>query len=99
MNTQIASLWPNLSQPNNPDGLDYDKCAQDPQFKANSGPYQGYFQLETNTWQYRIDQNDTGFTDFFAVGDWTRTTFPCGSVEGAIESGLTCGELIAKQYL
>lgn len=104
LRTQVHALWPNVTLPEDGRAIDPKTCAQPKalstpwQIKANSGPGEAYLQLVPGTWKYRFKPSDTDYPGFFAVGDWTRTTFPCGSIEAAVSSGLACGEHIAALY-
>lgn len=97
--TEVAGLWPDMVTESG--GIDTAKLSQPQalktpwQAKANAGPGEAYLHTVPGGWRHRFTPKNTGYRDFYAVGDWTRTTFPVGSVEGAIASGLFCGEYIA----
>ncbi|MFO0609987.1 MAG: NAD(P)-binding protein [Polyangiales bacterium] len=68
------------------------------QARANAGPDQAYFWLYPGTWKYRLSPAERCFEDFYAVGDWTKTSFPCGSLEGAMLSGAMAASDIVRRY-
>lgn len=99
-------LWPLAAEPGS-DAVDPKACARPAaiperygpgQARANSGPDQAYFWLYPGTWKHRLSPTYEGFDGFYAVGDWTQTCFPCGSLEGAMLSGAMAGRRIAARY-
>ena len=64
-------------------------------WRANIDPTERYVLSVPNTARYRLDPGDSGFSNLFLAGDWTRTRLNAGSVEAAIESGMRAARAIS----
>jgi uncharacterized protein with NAD-binding domain and iron-sulfur cluster len=48
--------------------------------------------------QYRIQPDDTGLRNLYAVGDWTACHINAGCVEGAVISAMVAANAIHRRY-
>jgi uncharacterized protein with NAD-binding domain and iron-sulfur cluster len=48
--------------------------------------------------QYRIQPDDTGWRNLYAVGDWTACHINAGCVEGAVISAMIAANAIHRRY-
>jgi uncharacterized protein with NAD-binding domain and iron-sulfur cluster len=104
----VALLWPNgvslvtgeldwelLVAPDNLKGAD----RLDAQYlRANVEPSERYVLSVPSSSVYRIQPDDTGFTNLYAVGDWTACTLNVGCVEAAVMSGMLAANAIHARY-
>ncbi|MBX7495106.1 NAD(P)-binding protein [Qipengyuania sp. 6B39] len=58
--------------------------------KANCAPSDLYVQSPKNSVYNRMDANESGFTNLFPAGDWTRNGLNSGCAESAARSGYRC---------
>jgi uncharacterized protein with NAD-binding domain and iron-sulfur cluster len=63
-------------------------------FRANVDPDQRYVLTIPGTNRYRLRSDDSGFSNLYLAGDWTRTPFNAGCVEAAVISGLMASQAI-----
>jgi hypothetical protein len=98
-NTQVGSLWPGATRPDNPEGLDWsllvdlDERIGEARLAfqgrhANFGPTQRFTTALAGTLQYRLRPDETGYANLYVAGDWTRNGTAIGCVEGAVKGGL-----------
>lgn len=98
-----SHLWPNVTKPTEPRALD-DAYLVDPAggtgdarlmaqyFRANIDKTERYVLSVTGSSKYRLHPGDSGFSNVFLAGDWTRCGIDAGCVEAATISGLLCAE-------
>ena len=63
--------------------------------RLNFNPTDLYTQVLTNTSQYRITTDCSGFDNIYFTGDWIQNGLNYGSIEGAITSGLLTSKAIS----
>lgn len=63
-------------------------------FRANVDPDQRYVLTVPGTNKYRLRSDDSGFSNLYLAGDWTRTPFNAGCVEAAVISGMMASQAI-----
>jgi uncharacterized protein with NAD-binding domain and iron-sulfur cluster len=101
----VKALWPNAALANDPDALDWQK-AYDPgdrvggaridgqYIRCNITPSERYVLSLAGSTEYRIPPGDSGFTNLFLAGDWTRNGLNVGCVEAATVSGMQAARAI-----
>ena len=62
--------------------------------RANVEPSERYVQSVPGSSRHRINPADTGFSNLYAVGDWTACVINAGCVEGAVISGMLAANAI-----
>lgn len=65
--------------------------------RSNIDPTERYVVCLAGTSAFRLDPGQSGFTNLFLAGDWTRTSWNIGCIEAATESGLTAARAIVEQ--
>ena len=95
----LGVLWPKFSGPHWDWLVDpLERVGQarlDAQFwRANVEPSERYVLSVPGSSQYRIAPDNTGFTNLYAVGDWTACKINAGCVEAAVISGLRAANAI-----
>jgi uncharacterized protein with NAD-binding domain and iron-sulfur cluster len=104
----IAALWPGAVDPitrrfdwdvlvapqatKGPDRLD----AQ--YLRANVEPSERYVLSVPGSGEHRIAPDDTGFSNLYAVGDWTACVIDAGCVEAAVISGMLAANAIHQTH-
>ncbi len=86
----IRQLWPDAV-------LEADgslKILIDRYVRANSLPAGGYVLSPPGTIDKRLRTNESGVSNLFLAGDWTRNGADTGSFENAVMSGLQCSRAI-----
>jgi uncharacterized protein with NAD-binding domain and iron-sulfur cluster len=63
-------------------------------WRANVEPSERYVLSVPGSGSYRIAPDDTGFSNLYAVGDWTACVLDSGCVEGAVISGMLAANAI-----
>jgi uncharacterized protein with NAD-binding domain and iron-sulfur cluster len=108
LGAHVGHLWPRAAAP--PDGraLDWSNLV-DPQgrsgaarldaqfWRANIDPTERYVLSVPGSIEKRLAPGDSGFTNLYVAGDWTRTSLDCGCAEAAIESGLLAARALQSQ--
>ena len=85
--------WNLLVDPSNATG----KSRFDSQYwRANFDGSERYVLTPKGSVDLRLWPGDTGFSNLFAAGDWTRNDIDGGSVEGAVTSGIMAGRGAAR---
>ena len=84
MRRDLRLLWPNFS----------DDWKLGEYSRANIEPSERYVLSVPGSSKYRIAPDDTGFTNLFAVGDWTACGLNAGCVEAAVSSGMCAANAI-----
>ncbi|HEY1707853.1 MAG TPA: NAD(P)-binding protein [Rhizomicrobium sp.] len=98
--------WPRGGVPNSPYGFDQsllfdpDPGANgdplDRQYiRANTSPSELYVQSPKNSLYTRMDADESGFSNLFLAGDWTRNGLNAGAAESAAKSGARCAAALA----
>ena len=94
----VAALWPRAVDPVTHE-FDWDllvdasgatgEARLDAQYiRANVEPSERYVLSVPGSSAHRIPPDDTGFSNLYAVGDWTSCGLNAGCVEAAVSSGL-----------
>ncbi|MBI1212610.1 MAG: NAD(P)-binding protein [Alphaproteobacteria bacterium] len=86
----LRQLWPNIAQ--GPDGSFKPITAK--YVRANSLPAGAYVLTPPGTVETRLKPHQSGITNLFLAGDWTRNGADTGSFENAVMSGLQCSRAI-----
>ncbi|MEO1642350.1 MAG: NAD(P)-binding protein, partial [Pseudomonadota bacterium] len=105
-----AKYWPNALSASSPYALepsvlyDPDPSADgdvfDRQyFRNNYAPSELYVQSPKNSIQARMDANESGLSNLFLTGDWTRSEISSGCVEAAARSGARCARAVQGKSL
>ncbi|MBD0366040.1 MAG: NAD(P)-binding protein [Flavisolibacter sp.] len=85
-----------------PDGADtnangIDKL-QKQYFSLNIDPTNYFSVAEPGADQYRMQANESGFSNLFLTGDWTNFGLNIGHLEGAVVSGLRSGQVVLRTH-
>lgn len=64
-------------------------------FRANVDPTEHYVLSVTDSWQYRLDPDKSGFSNLVLSGDWTNCLINAGCIEAAAISGLLAAKAIS----
>jgi uncharacterized protein with NAD-binding domain and iron-sulfur cluster len=108
LNRDIRALWPYAVDPVT-GHFDWDILV-DPNGNAGSGrlaaqywranvePSERYVLSLPGSSQYRIQPDDTGLRNLYAVGDWTACHINAGCVEGAVISAMVAANAIHRRY-
>lgn len=64
-------------------------------WRSNVDPSERYVLSVANSSQYRLDTNDTLFTNLFITGDWIKTGLNAGCVEAATMAGMQTSRAIS----
>jgi uncharacterized protein with NAD-binding domain and iron-sulfur cluster len=109
-------LWPNVTRTDAPRALDEaylvdptggvgDERLWSQYFRANIDKTERYVLSVTGSSVARLHPGDSGFSNLYLAGDWTKCGLDAGCVEAATISGLLCtealtgrAELIAGHY-
>jgi uncharacterized protein with NAD-binding domain and iron-sulfur cluster len=62
--------------------------------RANVGPLETYVLALPGTLVHRLRPDESGFSNMYLAGEWTRNGFEVGCVEGAVLSGLLAARSI-----
>lgn len=89
----VGSLWPGASRPGYPLSLNGETLTA-LQVRANSGPDQMYTQVIPGTAKYRLEADQTGYSNLYVCGDWTKTELLTGCEEGAVISGINAAKAV-----
>lgn len=101
--TQIGALWPSAVQGGQFDwGFLFDQqndsgpARFDAQYwRANVDPTEHYVLSTTNSTQYRLATDGSGFGNLYLTGDWIRTGLNAGCVEAATMAGMQASRAIS----
>lgn len=85
---ELQHLWPKFAPDNGPTPL----VAK--YVRANSLPAGAYVLTPPGSVETRLRPNESGVTNLFLAGDWTRNGADTGSFENAIMSGLQCSRAV-----
>ena len=100
----IGTLWPKAVDPLTgefawerliaPAGVEGEARLDHQYLRANVEPSERYVLSVPGSAAHRIDPGDTGFSNLYAVGDWTDCTLNAGCVEAAAISGMVAANAI-----
>jgi len=62
--------------------------------RANVAPWERYVLSLPGTMSFRLAPGDSGFSNLFLAGDWTKNRVNGGSVEGAVDSGVAAAHAV-----
>jgi uncharacterized protein with NAD-binding domain and iron-sulfur cluster len=70
-------------------------------WRANSAPTERYVQTPPGSLEHRLRADESGFSNLYLAGDWTRNGFNIGAVEAAVMSGMQASRAISgsPQYI
>jgi uncharacterized protein with NAD-binding domain and iron-sulfur cluster len=102
----IAAMWPGAVDPITRQ-LDWDllvapaamkgpKRLEAQYLRANVEPSERYVLSVPGSGEHRIAPDDTGFSNLYAVGDWTACVIDAGCVEAAVISGMLAANAIHR---
>ncbi len=106
LKSSSALYWSRATSPTSPYSLD-PTLIYDPEpgaagdvltrqyIRANCNPSDLYVQSPKNSVFTRMDANQSGVTNLFLTGDWTRNGLNAGAAEAAARSGARCAQAIA----
>jgi uncharacterized protein with NAD-binding domain and iron-sulfur cluster len=105
LNNHAASLWPKATDPENPDGLDWNAVVApgdirgeqrfDAQYiRANIDTNEQYVQSLPNTNQYRLKADASGFKRLILTGTWIDSGFNIACIESAAISGIQAARVL-----
>jgi hypothetical protein len=105
LNKNIPPLWPGAADARMPNSFQCEILVDqdgrtgmqrlDAQFwRANVEPSERYVLSVKNSGKYRIEPGASGFSNLYAVGDWTRNGLDVGCVEAAALSGKLAAQAI-----
>ena len=108
LRTAVRPLWPQATDPNNHDGLDWSLLvdltgAQGEQrfdrqyWRANVAPSERYVLSVKGSTSYRLPSDSSGFDNLYLAGDWTYNGLNAGCVEAASMSGMQVSRAICGQ--
>jgi len=92
-----ATVWPNTAASGGK-GFNPSLVVSD-FYRVNLDPSEMYVQTFPDSVQFRLSPGNSGVTNLFLAGDWTKGTVDGGCAEGAFESGKMAAEAICKQPL
>jgi uncharacterized protein with NAD-binding domain and iron-sulfur cluster len=102
---RIATLWPNAMQPDggrfnwdlllDPAGGTGQQRFDAQYWHANIDPTERYVLSVPGSIQYRLPSGQSGFTNLYLAGDWTRTGLDLGCVEAAVMSGMQASRALS----
>ncbi len=104
----VGSLWPKAVDPVTR-RLDWDLLVAPPAIRgsdrldaqylrANVEPSERYVLSVPGSGEHRIAPDDTGFSNLYAVGDWTECVIDAGCVEAAVISGMLAANAIHRRH-
>ena len=104
----MAALWPGAVDPITR-RFDWDLLVAPPEKKgpdrleaqylrANVEPSERYVLSVPGSGEHRIAPDDTGFSNLYAVGDWTACVIDAGCVEAAVISGMLAANAIHRTH-
>ena len=64
-------------------------------FRANIDPTELYVMSFTNSSQFRLKTDQTGFNNLYITGDWIDNGFNAGCIEATVMAGLQTARAIS----
>ena len=113
LHDQMGWFWPKATTKGYPCGLDLNLLVdpdgagtgangidklQKQYFSLNIDPTNHFSVAEPGADQYRMQADESGFSNLFLTGDWTNFGLNIGHMEGAIVSGLRTAQVVLKTY-
>jgi hypothetical protein len=86
LNQYATILWPKSGLPSDPTVFDRSLLVSQ-YVRANINFSDRYVISAAETWRFRIEPWNSGFSNLFLAGDWTRNGIDAGCVESAATSG------------
>lgn len=93
LSAKTQSLWPRAAAPDG--GFDRTLLASE-YYRVNSAPSERYVLTAAGTTRFRLAPDDSGFSNLYLCGDWTRNDFNTGCVEATVMSGLKAARAVAR---
>ncbi|MDZ8263781.1 NAD(P)-binding protein [Nostoc sp. ChiQUE01b] len=102
----ISTLWPKITLSENSKEIDW-KLLVDPKksyglkrfdsqfWRANIEPSERYVLALKGSTKYRLKANNSGFSNLYLAGDWTRNGINIGSIEATVTSGMQASRAIS----
>jgi uncharacterized protein with NAD-binding domain and iron-sulfur cluster len=104
----VAVLWPGAVHPVTrkfdwnllvaPPNVTGEDRLDEQYLRANVEPSERYVLSVPGSGEHRIAPDDTGFSNLYAVGDWTACVIDAGCVEAAVISGMLAANAIHKTH-
>jgi uncharacterized protein with NAD-binding domain and iron-sulfur cluster len=85
INNKMLRWWP--QDANKTGGFDWNSIA-DIYYRANIDPSERYVLSLKGSTQFRLDGGNSGYSNLYLVGDWTKCGLNAGCVEAATISGM-----------
>jgi uncharacterized protein with NAD-binding domain and iron-sulfur cluster len=108
LNHDLAALWPHAVEANTrlfgwdllvaPAAMKGRHRLEAQYLRANVEPSERYVLSVPGSGEHRIAPDDTGFSNLYAVGDWTRCEIDAGCVEAAVISGMLAANAIHRTH-
>jgi uncharacterized protein with NAD-binding domain and iron-sulfur cluster len=100
---QVRGLWPGLPESIQdryalllaPEGTTGEARFEWQYQRANVGPIESYILALPGTLVHRLRPDESGFSNMYLAGEWTRNGFEVGCVEGAVLSGLLAARTLS----
>jgi uncharacterized protein with NAD-binding domain and iron-sulfur cluster len=64
-------------------------------WRANSAPTERYVQTLPGTIEHRLSAGESGLSNLYLAGDWTKNGFNIGAVEAAVMSGMRASRALS----
>ncbi|QLE58571.1 NAD(P)-binding protein [Nostoc sp. TCL26-01] len=108
LNNYIGHLWPDATQPNNPQGLNWDLLIdsqnrqgaerfQAQYWRVNINPSERYVLSVPGSTKYRLKTDESGFNNLYLTGDWINNGYNSGCVEATVMSAMQATRAILNQ--
>ncbi len=95
MDKDLPDLWPKAKTRGKFDkGLFYESPEAAVYSRVNMYGSERYVLSVTNSVYHRLAPSESGFSNLYLAGDWTRCGLNAGCVEGATMSGIACASAI-----
>ncbi|MCK8462777.1 NAD(P)-binding protein [Aliiroseovarius sp. S1339] len=95
MDKDLPDIWPNAKKGGKFDkALFYESLQAAIYSRVNMYGSERYVLSVTNSVYHRLAPSESGFSNLFLAGDWTRCGLNAGCVEGATMSGIACASAI-----
>lgn len=95
MDKDLPEIWPKAKKRGKFDkGLFYESPQAATYSRVNMYGSERYVLSVTNSVYHRLAPSESGFSNLFLAGDWTRCGLNAGCVEGATMSGIACASAI-----
>ncbi|MCF4969648.1 NAD(P)-binding protein [Nostoc sp. CMAA1605] len=109
LNNYIGHLWPDATQPKNPQGLNWDLLVdfqnrqgverfQAQYWRVNIDPSERYVLSVPGSTKYRLKTDESGFKNLYLAGDWINNGYNSGCVEATVMSAMQATRAILQQW-